>query len=242
MGGHLLDSGKGKAKTNANRNRIFYVIFFPTALTSHRDATTLAELISPTPPPQRCLALSSFVKFFPPLHSPLTFPPTPTPKFCLGVRRGKERPRSLTASRALRDQLSNPVLTPESPSRLPEATQQDQEAETLPGCAGRKVQRARNRCSLLSSFPELPKLATTGTPGLHSEPLGILGAPTPAQCRHMTRRQKTNDLQGAEVSSSIKHWYVFNSSPWLANLPQNKGCAGLWLGPVRGQGQATVSS
>lgn len=44
-----------------------------------------------------------------------------------------------------------------------------------------------------------------------------------------------NDLQGEEVSSSIKHQYVFNSSSLLANLPKNKGCAGLLPGRRVGQ-------
>lgn len=62
----------------------------------------------------------------PPLHSPLTLPPTRTPKFCFGGRRGKEEPESRQGPPRPSHQpcsLTAEAPAPDSSSDGPEATQ-----------------------------------------------------------------------------------------------------------------------
>lgn len=123
MGRHLFDSSKGKAKTNAyvrarthpHTHRIFFLcdILFHSFNQSQR-CNYLGKIDLPTPPPSGSLAPFSFVKFFPPPPG-LTLPPSPLSPNS-GVRRGRERPRSLKsylrAGSILRGHLIHPLLSP----------------------------------------------------------------------------------------------------------------------------------
>lgn len=123
MGRHLLDSGKEKAKTNANTHthtlkgvEIFCTIFLSHSINQSQRCNYLSRMYLLHHPEEGVwlfLVLLNFFLLLVVAPSPSAYPPL---KFCHGVRQGKERPRSLKshlgAGRVLRGHRINSLLSP----------------------------------------------------------------------------------------------------------------------------------
>lgn len=124
MGRHLLDSGKEKAKTNANTHthtlkpvEVFCMIFLSHSINQSQRCNYLSRIPLLQHPKEGVwlfvVLLNVLVMVFLKAPSPSTCPPL---KFCHGVKQGKERPRGLKsylrAGSVLRGHLINSLLSP----------------------------------------------------------------------------------------------------------------------------------